>query len=124
MYCYQLDCYERAIREPNQQHDSAVINCYVHLCLEQAKQAHNIRQANQIYQRMIGTFEEIICDDLLSKKWRQHSYRVFKQVKPILFEIMSTKRYQKLSKKFDYLADYFLHNRDANTPVSSAKQPK
>jgi hypothetical protein len=111
MYFYELDCYERATREPTQQHDVTTINCYVHLCLNLAKQSQTTKQADGIYLRMVKNFEEIICDDLLSKDWRLKSYRIFKQVKPILYEVMPKRHYQQLSDRFERLAFYFLNQQ-------------
>ena len=87
MYSYQLDCYERAIREPNEQQETSTINCYVHLCLELSKSCNSKEQANRIYSRMINTFQECVCDDLLSHSWRMHCVKTFRQIKPILYEI-------------------------------------
>ena len=87
MYFYPLDCYERAIREPGCHQDKETINCYVHLCIEQAGQCSCQTGANRVYARMVNTLVEIICDDLISFTRRKHSYRALKQVKPILYEI-------------------------------------
>lgn len=108
MYCYQLNCYERAIREPNQQYEKEIINCYVHLSLQEAKNAPSFENAKYVYQRMIKTFEEILCDDLLSQEWRRHSYRVFKQVKPIFYEVLNQSEYRNVCLRFDSLSKYFL----------------
>ena len=109
MYHYQLDCYERAIREPNQQYEKEIINCYVHLSLEAAKNANSYECAKRIYTRMIRTFEEVLCDDLLSQEWRRHCLRVCKQVKPILYEVFEKQHYQRVCKNLDVLASYFLN---------------
>jgi hypothetical protein len=64
---------------------------------------------------MIQAFEEAICDDLLSHDWRQHCMRAFKQLKPILYEIMTEPAYKDMSIRFSLLEDYFLN--DAQTKV-------
>lgn len=124
MYFYPLDCYEKAIRAPGRHQDKTNINCYVHLCLELASQHPCPINANRVYFRMINTFLEIICDDLLSNTWRKHSYRVFKQIKPVLYEVMDKQQYQTLSTTFDKLTDYFLQEMSINAPITYIYEPK
>lgn len=121
MYFYPLDCYEKAIRAPGCHPDKTNINCYVHLCLELANQYHCPTDANRLYYRMINTFLEIICDDLLSNEWRKHSYRTFKQVKPVLYELMDEQQYQTLTATFNKLSCYFL--QEVNTTKQYAYMP-
>ena len=119
MYCYQLDCYERAIREPHQQYGKEIINCYVHLSLEEAKNAPSFENARHVYLRMIKTFEEVLCDDLLSQEWRHHSYRVFKQVKPVLYEVLEKPNYLSMCQRFESLATYFI--KDKTSQLNDSK---
>jgi hypothetical protein len=124
MYFYPLDCYEKAMRHPGHHQDKTNINCYVHLCLELANQCPCLTNANRIYFRMINTFLEVICDDLLNYSWRKHSYRVFKQIKPVLFEMMDTQQYQTLSTTFDKLSDYFLQEINSAAPMTFDYDPR
>ncbi len=114
MHFYALDCYEKAIREPQDNHDRAMIKCYLNLCLQAARNCHTISCAHHVYARMIRTFEEIICDDLLTKQWRMLCYKTFKQVLPLLFEVMDYDDYAQVYTRFSELNDYFLGSEKVN----------
>jgi hypothetical protein len=114
MYSYEFDCYERAVRTHGEGHDSSIINCYVHLGLSKAKQCRCAKSTKQVYIRMLNTLEEVICDTLLPHKWRQHSFRVSKQLLPVVYEMLSAQDYQLLNGRLKAVAHYFLESKMKN----------
>ncbi len=80
MYPYQRDCYEHAIRVQDHRQDVELINYYVQIGMQVAKQSHSASATKRVYLRLILTFEETMCDSLLSEKWRMHCYRVIKRL--------------------------------------------
>ncbi|MBT0587085.1 hypothetical protein [Alteromonas oceanisediminis] len=108
MYRYEFDCYEKAVRTEVQYQDLSIINCYVHLGLERAKEASRAEDANVIYARLMKTLEETMCDHLVSHRWRLHCYRVLKQLMPLMYEIISEDEYLFLNEKLNTLSQFFL----------------
>ncbi|MGQ8366319.1 hypothetical protein [Glaciecola sp. 1036] len=108
MYSFELDCYERAIRNQDPERDILTINKYVHLGLWLAGRCDSIESTKKIYLRVALNLEEVICDTLLSKDWRSYAFVQLRKLKPLLFEILSEKQYLEFNHRLGVLADFFL----------------
>jgi hypothetical protein len=111
MYCFELDCYERAVRTEDRRQETCIINCYVHLGFELAQRCNTASETKNVYLRLVSTLEETFCDPLLSKLWRQKSYRVIKQILPVIYEMTNKREYTALAKRLSTLSEYFLDNQ-------------
>lgn len=108
MYVYEFDCYERAVRAEDSNPDVRVINCYIHLGLEQAMRCKSALATKVVYLRMLSTLEEALCDPLLSQQWRQYCFKAIKRLMPLIYEITNDNEYTKLNERIVGLAAYFL----------------
>lgn len=108
MCVYEFDCYERAVRSEDPSQDISIINCYVHIGVEQAMRCTTAEKTKVIYLRILATLEETFCDLLLTFKWRHYCYRVIKRLMPVIFEMISEQEYLHLNARLDALSQYFL----------------
>ncbi|GAB2683669.1 hypothetical protein [Aliiglaciecola aliphaticivorans] len=124
MYCYTFSCLEMAVKNPSEDAELELINRYVHAGLERAKAMGNSKETKTAHLRILDTLLHVVCDSLLSTSWRKYCYRMVQRLKPLLFEILDKRQYQRKMAQISLLHNYFIaYTQGADTTDLKACVP-
>ena len=126
-YCFTFSAVEMSVRYGDgdcNTHDVDIINCYVHMGLERAKNHSCIATVQHAHMRVINTLIDAMCDHCLSSVWRQQCYRYIKRFLPLLYEMLDPQQYQQKVQEIQTLHTYYSEDNQSKYQPTCTKQSR
>ncbi|MEP4891882.1 MAG: hypothetical protein ABJV04_17805 [Aliiglaciecola sp.] len=125
MYCFAFTSLEMEVKNPSKDAEFELINRYVHAGLERAKGMYDSQDTKAAHLRIVDTLLNVVCDSLLTIAWRKYCFRMIQRLKPLLFEILEKRQYQRKIADITTLYNYFIeHTHNTGISILKASGPQ